>query len=299
MSEENTQEVEVQTDDQFEVEIVDDTPEEDRGRPRRPEGHEPQVPDDDELADYSGKVQDRIKKLRFEYHEERRAKEEAERIREEAIQAAKKLYEENEALKGKLSKGEEALVNQAKTRVQAELDRAKAAYKQAYETGDTDAIIEAQSKLSELSAQKLQYDRYKPKKPQPAQPAPQFQQQQQPQQSFKPDDEAVEWAQRNPWFGKNKKMTSFAMGVHDELVSEGIDPRSPEYYERIDQEVRGTFPNEFDEPRQNRGTVVAPASRSSKSPRKITLTQTQVALAKRLGLSPEQYAAQLLKEKAV
>jgi len=298
MSEENTQEVEVQTDDQFEVEIVDDTPEGDRGRPRRPEGHEPQVPDDEELTDYSGKVQDRIKKLRFEYHEERRAKEEAERIREEAIQAAKKLYEENEALKGKLSKGEEALVGQAKTRVQAELDRAKAAYKQAYETGDTDAIIEAQSKMSELSAQKLQYDRYKPKPAKPAQPAPDFQPQPQ-QQSFKPDDEAVEWAERNPWFGKNKKMTSFAMGVHDELVSEGIDPRSSEYYERIDQEIRGTFPNEFDEPRQNRGTVVAPASRSSKSPRKITLTQTQVALAKRLGLSPEQYAAQLLKEKAV
>ena len=298
MSEENTQEVEVQTDDQFEVEIVDDTPEGDRGRPRRPEGHEPQVPDDEELADYSGKVQDRIKKLRFEYHEERRAKEEAERIREEAIQAAKKLYQENEALKGKLSKGEEALVGQAKTRVQAELDRAKAAYKQAYETGDSDAIVEAQSKISELSAQKLQYDRYRPKKAKPAQPAPEFKPQPQ-QQSFKPDDEAVEWAQRNPWFGKNKKMTSFAMGVHDELVSEGIDPRSSEYYERIDQEIRGIFPNEFDEPRQNRGTVVAPASRSSKSPRKITLTQTQVALAKRLGLSPEQYAAQLLKEKAV
>jgi len=298
MSEENAQEVETQADDQFEVEIVDDTPEEDRGRPRRPEGHEPQVPDDEELTDYSGKVQDRIKKLRFEYHEERRAKEESERIREEAIQAAKKLYEENEALKGKLSKGEEALVSQAKTRVQAELDRAKAAYKQAYETGDTDAIIEAQSKISELSAQKLQYDRYKPKPAKPAQPAPEFKSEPQ-QQSFKPDDEAVEWAERNPWFGKNKKMTSFAMGVHDELVSEGIDPRSSEYYERIDQEVRNTFPTEFDEPRQNRGTVVAPANRSSKSPRKITLTQTQVALAKRLGLSPEQYAAQLLKEKAV
>ena len=303
MSEENTQEVEVQTDDQFEVEIVDDTPEADRGRPRRPEGHEPQVPDDEELTDYSGKVQDRIKKLRFEYHEERRAKEEAERIREEAIQAAKKLYEENEALKGKLSKGEEALVGQAKTRVQAELDRAKAAYKQAYETGDTDAIIEAQSKISELSAQKLQYDRYKPKPVKPAQPAPEFNPQR--NQPIRPDNEAVEWAERNPWFGKDKKMTSFAMGVHDELVSEGIDPRSQEYYERIDQEIRDTFPNrntssnEFDEPRQNRGTVVAPASRSSKSPRKITLTQTQVALAKRLGLSPEQYAAQLLKEKAV
>lgn len=298
MSEEKTQEVEVQTDDQFEVEIVDDTPEGDRGRPRRPEGHEPQVPDDEELTDYSGKVQDRIKKLRFEYHEERRAKEEAERIREEAIQAAKKLYEENEALKGKLSKGEEALVGQAKTRVQAELDRAKSAYKQAYETGDTDAIIEAQSKISELSAQKLQYERYRPKPVKPAQPAPEFKPQPQ-QQSFKPDDEAVEWAERNPWFGKNKKMTSFAMGVHDELVSEGIDPRSSDYYERIDQEIRSTFPSEFDEPRQNRGTVVAPASRSSKSPRKITLTQTQVSLAKRLGLSPEQYAAQLLKEKAV
>ena len=92
-------------------------------------------------------------------------------------------------------------------------------------------------------------------------------------------------------------MTSFAMGVHDELVSEGMDPRSQEYYRLIDQEIRNTFPDKFDSPRQSAGTVVAPASRSSKTPRKITLTTTQVALAKRLGLTNEQYAAQLLKEK--
>lgn len=285
------QDVELETSDDFEVEIVDDTPEHDRGRPRRQEGKEPEIPEDDEISNYSEKVQDRIKKLKFEYHEERRAKEEAERISNEAANALKRLHEENEKLRHTLTKGENALVQQAKVRVQAELDRAKSAYKQAYEVGDTDAIIEAQEKLAALSAQKVQFDRYKPKEAQPQRP-PAL-----PVQQNRPDREAVEWAERNQWFGKNKRMTSFAMGVHDELVSEGIDPRSQEYYRRIDQEVRNTFPDQFDSPRQSAGTVVAPASRSSKTPRKITLTTTQVALAKRLGLTNEQYAAQLLKEK--
>jgi len=287
----------VETNDEesgFEIEVVDDTPEEDRGRPRRSENAEPEIPSDEELENYSDKVQGRIKKLRFEYHEERRAKEEAERLREEAIIAAKKLHEENQRLKSLSSKSEEALVNQAKTRVAAQLEQAKGMYRQAYETGDTDAILSAQEKLTELQAQKIQYDRYKPKK------APEKQEfivPQAPQQQFKPDAEAMDWADKNTWFGKNKKMTSFAMGVHDELVSEGIDPRSPDYYKRIDQEMRETFPHEFDEPVQNRGSVVAPASRSAKTSRKVRLTNTQIALAKRLGISNEMYAAQLMKEK--
>src|SRR6056300_1595848 len=136
---ENTEvEVEESDNSDFEVEIVDDTPEGDRGRPRRADDKEPEVPDDDEIANYSENVQSRIKKLRFEYHEERRRKEEAERVREQAVTDMQKLYEENQKLRETLTKGEGALVNQAKGRIAAELEKAKQAYKDAYESGDSD-----------------------------------------------------------------------------------------------------------------------------------------------------------------
>ena len=150
---------EVQVDDSVEtseaeveeVEIVDDTPEEDRGRPRRANNSEPEIPDDQEIEKYSGNVQSRIKKLKFEYHEERRAKEEAERIRETAIEDLKRLHEENQKLKETLSKGEGALVNQAKHRVEAELQKAKSNYKQAYEAGDSDAMVDANEQMARLA----------------------------------------------------------------------------------------------------------------------------------------------------
>jgi len=298
MSEEELQ-VETPEEDSsdFELEIEDDTPEEDRGRPRRPEGAEPDIGSDEELEDYSGKVQSRIKKLRFEYHEERRQKEEAQRLRDEAIAFAEKKFAEAENYRKRLTEGENVLVGEAKGRLEAELEKAKNAYKQAYEVGDSDALTEAQLRMSEITAKKSRYDSYRPKEYQPAQ-NPFAQAQQRVAQQVKSDPQAEDWASKNSWFGQNKRMTAYAMGVHDELVSNGVDPTSQEYYNEIDKAISEAFPSESGgSVRQESGSVVAPATRSSKSPRKIRLTQTQVALAKRLGLSPEQYAAQLMKEK--
>jgi len=285
------EQIEVSSDDGFEVEIVDDTPEEDRGRPRRADGKEPEVPDDDEIANYSENVQSRIKKLRFEYHEERRRKEEAERVREQAVTDLQKLYEENQKLRETLTRGEGALVNQAKGRIAAELEKAKQSYKDAYESGDSDAMIAANERLTLLTNEKLRYESYKPK-PVQQQKMPEYTQA--PQESVV-DDKAIDWASRNEWFQKDKAMTGYAYGIHEELVEDGIDPRSDEYYRQIDAKMREAFPHKFGHQRQQ-GTVVAPSSRSTKAPRKVTLTQSQVALAKRLGISPERYAAQLMKE---
>ena len=285
------EQIEVSYDDGFEVEVVDDTPEEDRGRPRRADGKEPEVPDDDEIANYSDNVQSRIKKLRFEYHEERRRKEEAERVREQAVTDLQKLYEENQKLRETLTRGEGALVNQAKGRIAAEIEKAKQSYKDAYESGDSDAMVAANERLTLLTNEKLRYESYKPK-PVQQQKMPEYTQA--PQESVV-DDKAIDWASRNEWFQKDKAMTGYAYGIHEELVEDGIDPRSDEYYRQIDSKMREAFPHKFGHQRQQ-GTVVAPSSRSTKAPRKVTLTQSQVALAKRLGISPERYAAQLMKE---
>ncbi len=288
-------------DDGFVIEVVDDTPEPDRGKPRRAEDAEPQVPEDDEIQSYSEGVQKRIKQLKFEYHEERRRKEEAARLQEEALRYAQQVKAENERLLRTLEEGEGVLVNQAKGRVSAELDKAKAAYKAAYESGDSDALIEAQERLTALQAEKMRYENYRPQPRQKAAPQPQYAQPQ--PQPPRPDEKALAWAQRNPWFEQDSEMTGYAYGLHEKLVKSGVDPRSDEYYNQIDRAVRRVFPDKFDDgqieevaPQRQAGNVVAPAARSGKKPRKVQLTSTQVALAKRLGLSNEQYAAQLMKE---
>ena len=289
-------------DDGFEIEVVDDTPEEDRGKPRRADGSEPQIPDDEEIENYNENVQKRIKQLKFEYHEERRAKEEAARLQDEALRYAEQIKQENDKLKRTINDGEAVLVNQAKGRVDAQLEKARAAYKSAYETGDSDALIEAQEAITKLSVEKDKYDSYKPR-PAP-QPVSQPQYQQETPQPPKPDQRALEWAKNNDWFEKDPEMTGYAYGLHEKLVKSGIDPRSEEYYSEIDDAVRRVFPDKFDDgpiieesaPQRQTGNVVAPAARSGKKPRKVQLTSTQVSLAKRLGLSNEQYAAQLMKE---
>ena len=288
-------------DDGFEIEVVDDTPEEDKGKPRRAEGADPKVPDDDEIQSYSEGVQKRIKQLKFEYHEERRAKEEAARLQEEALKYAQQIQQENERLRKTLEEGEGVLVNQAKGRVAAELDKAKAAYKAAYETGDPDALIEAQEKLTMLQNEKIRYENYKPQPRQQQSPQPQYQQPT--PQPNRPSDRALQWAQRNDWFEKDSEMTGYAYGLHEKLVKSGVAPDTEEYYNQIDNAVRRVFPDRFDDvsfeetaPQRQAGNVVAPAARSGKKPRKVQLTSTQVSLAKRLGLSNEQYAAQLMKD---
>ena len=288
-------------DDGFEIEVVDDTPEEDKGKPRRAEGADPKVPDDDEIQSYSEGVQKRIKQLRFEYHEERRAKEEAARLQDEALKYAQQIQHENEKLRKTLEEGEGVLVNQAKGRVAAELDKAKAAYKAAYETGDPDALIEAQEKLTMLQNEKIRYENYKPQPRQQQAPQPQYQQPT--PQPNRPSDRALQWAQRNDWFEKDSEMTGYAYGLHEKLVKSGVAPDTEEYYNQIDNAVRRVFPDRFDDvsfeetaPQRQAGNVVAPAARSGKKPRKVQLTSTQVSLAKRLGLTNEQYAAQLMKD---
>ena len=300
-------EVEIVESDELEIDIVDDTPVEDRDRPKKKTEKEPEASDDDEISSYGENVQKRIKQIKYEYHEERRAKEEAQRIREEAVSYAQKLQEENNRLRKTLDDGENTLVEQAKTRVDAQINNAKIKYKEAYETGDPDKIIEAQEELNALQNEKFRVNSYKPQKRQAETPVPQAPAEQPVQQpQIQLDDRTKQWASENQWFGEDEEMTGFAFGVHERLKKNGIDPTNPqrveEYYSAVDEAMRKRFPDKFDEveveeapPRQT-GNVVAPANRSAKKPRRVQLTSTQVSLAKRLGVTPEQYAAQLLKE---
>ena len=282
--------------DEVEIEVVDDTPKKDRNRkPSDP----PEEITDDELEDYSEKVRKRLQHFSKGYHDERRAKETAFREKEEALRIAQQLVEENNKLKGTVGKNQEILLDQAKRATNAELEQAKAKYKQAYESGDSDAVLEAQEALTsaKIKADRLSNFRL------PVQEPEKVVQQQQITQAPSADDKAVRWQQDNSWFGSDDEMTSFALGLHQKLVKQGVDPRSDEYYEKINSRMRQVFPEEFsfDEPEQveekprKKANVVAPATRST-APKKIVLTQTQVAIAKRLGVPLELYAQKVAEE---
>lgn len=302
MSDQNDDfEVEMETEDDLEIEVQDDTPEPDKGKPKAAEVEpEPKGADDDDLEGYSESVKKRINKLKFDQHAERRAKEEALRLREEAIAYAEKIRKENEELRKAYAEGESVLVNQAKARVESQLAVAKAKYKAAYESGDADAVLAAQEDLLKLQVEHDRVSNYKPRPVQPSAPVPT--QPAQPQIA-KPDDRAMKWAEKNTWFMTDKAMTGYAMGVHEDLVAQGIDPKSDLYYSRIDEAVRRTFPDKFADgsteekaPRRQAGPVVAPAVRSTKAPRKVVLTSSEAALAKRLGVPLKVFAAQKLKD---
>ena len=289
-------------DDDFEIEVVDDVPAEEK--PRRAADAPAEIPEDDDLEGYSEQVQKRLKKLTFEAKEAARQQAEAIRLREEAINYAKALAEQNKKLQDDIQKSQGFVVDQAKGRLEAEIEKAKIAYKQAYEAGDSDGLIEAQARLTRLQNDHYRWDTFKP----PARPtaettAPAVQQQPR-QQQVQLTTNQQQWLANNDWYGKDRRMTSFALGVHEELVYNGIEPDTKQYYDEKDRELRRTFPDKFSDgeevevnARQRKpAAVVAPAARSAKTPRKIRLTSTQVAIAKRLGLTNEQYAAQLLKE---
>lgn len=290
---------------ELEIEIVDDTPEQDRGRPRRPEGKEPEIPEDDEIANYSEGVQKRIKKLRYEFHEERRAKEDVARQLNEATTFAKRIMEEKKRMEDALRKGEEILVENAKSKVESELELVRRKFKEAYDAGDSDGLAAAQERMAELSVQKVSAVNYRPVyKPESEERQPQYE----PVVRQPTDPKAVDWAKKNNWFGRDQLMTDYAKHVHDRIVVfDRVDPRTEEYWQTLDGEMRKRFPEMFDEPdddgrsdrqvRQQTSNVVAPASRSSAAkPRKqVKLTATEVSLAKRLGITVEQYAAEKMK----
>jgi hypothetical protein len=282
---------------EVEIEVVDDTPKKDRNRkPSDP----PEDVTDEELEDYSEKVRKRLQHFSKGYHDERRAKETAFREKEEALRIAQQLVEENNKLKGTVGKNQEVLLDQAKRATNAELEQAKSRYKQAYESGDSDAVLEAQDALTSA---RIKADRLNNFKLPPVQQPEKVVQQQQITQAPSADDKAVSWQQNNSWFGSDDEMTSFALGLHQKLVKQGVDPRSDEYYEKINSRMRQVFPEEFsfDEPEQveekprKKANVVAPATRST-APKKIVLTQTQVAIAKRLGVPLELYAQKVAEE---
>ena len=291
-----TKKVKVEASDDVEIEVVDDTPKKDRNRkPSDP----PEEVTDDELEDYSEKVRKRLQHFSKGYHDERRAKEAAFREKEEALRIAQQLVEENNRLKGTVGKNQEILLDQAKRATMAELEQAKIKYKQAYESGDSDAVLAAQE---ELTSVKIKADRLNNFKL-PVQEPEKVVQQQQIAPAPTADEKAVRWQQDNSWFGSNDEMTSFALGLHQKLVKQGVDPRSDEYYEKINSRMRQVFPEEFsfEEPEQveekprKKANVVAPATRST-APKKIVLTQTQVAIAKRLGVPLELYAQKVAEE---
>lgn len=276
-----------------EVEIIDDTPVEDRGR--KPMEEPPKEFTDDEIATYNEAVQKRIKHFTKGYHEERRAKEAALREREEAVRVAQAIIEENKRLKSTVSQNQEALLEQAKKATQVELEKAKEEYKKAYDMGDSDALVAAQENLTaaKIKAERvanfklpsLQEDEPKLKTEVEA-PKPVF------------DEKATTWRSKNQWFGQDELMTAYALALHNRITKqERVDPSSEEYYQKIDAEMRQRFPEQFessDAPPQKKATVVAPATRST-APKKIVLTQTQVNIAKRLGLTPEAYAVEVAK----
>jgi hypothetical protein len=281
-----------------EIEVVDDTPEEDRYR--TPMVEAPQDPTEEELATYSESVKNRFKHFTKGYHEERRAKEAATREKDEALRIAQAVFEENKRLKGSVNQGQNVLLEQAKRVINTEIEDAKRIFKEAYEAGDSDKLLEAQEALTNAKIRADKVNNFKPTPLQetetPVQIAPQ------PQQAAPVDEKLLAWQDQNQWFGSNKRMTSYALGLHEELVENGIRVGSDEYYRRIDTDIRERFPDQVGagesadaKPQRTKSNVVSPATRST-APKKIVLTQTQVNLAKRLGVPLELYARKVAEE---
>ena len=293
--------VSVEDDGDVEVEVVDDTPIQDRGR--RPLDREVEDPTDDEIENYSDKVKGRIKELTHARHDERRAKEATIREKQELERLAQQLINENKQLKQYVSNGTEQYGTMAKSAAEAELDKARRQYKDAQEAFDTDAIIAAQEAMTDAKWKLEQAKNFRPPPLQTEEYAVQTRQSA-PEQA-QPDEKTLRWQAKNQWFGANgfEEVTSYALGLHQKLVNNGVDPRTDEYFDQINDRVKSKFPEVFggteDKPRsgdspRRPAAVAAPATRSSGA-KKVQLTQTQVALAKKFGLTPQQYAAQVAK----
>jgi len=282
-----------------EIEVVSDVPPEDRGRkPSEP----PEEVTNKELENYSDKVKKRIQHFSKGYHDERRAKETAQREREELERYAKKLLEDNQKLKSSVDKGHNALIASAKKQTESEVALAKKQYREAYEAGEAGAVVEAQDALTSASIRKDKVANLRPRAEVPLQTGRNAVQSPEsvPQQpEVQRDPKAIEWANNNSWFGSDDEMTAFALGLHTKLTKEGVNPQSDDYYGKINARMREIFPGQFDdgiddseEPRKKSSTVVAPATRST-GPKKIRLTESQQTIARRLGVPLKQYAEQV------
>jgi hypothetical protein len=297
----NGEDVEITVEGDVDVEVIDDTPSKDRGYAPA-EGVEDAS--DEELAQYTEGVQKRLKALTHARHDERRAKETALREREELERVAHRLVEENKKLKQYVSTGEQAYAGSMKSVADAEYEMARKKFKEAHEAFDSDAILEAQSDLMKAQLKLERAANFKPSALQ--EEANDVQIPASTQQVSKPDEKTLRWQARNQWFGQSDQlsdeMTAVALLAHKDLVNSGIDPRSDDYFARIDARLKKRFPefysSEDTKPEIRKATtVVAPASRSTGS-KKVRLTTTQIAIAKRLNVPLELYAKQLVAQEA-
>jgi hypothetical protein len=299
----------------FELEIEDDTPPADKFAEPPLSKDEVEELEKDNHEDYSKRVKERIDKMKKAWHDERREKEAALREQQEAINLAKRVMEEHKKLREAYSTGEKEYISTFQNAAELQLEVAKQAYREAVESGETDRIVEAQAKLTEAS---LKQDKAKNFKPAPQVEEETFQTAQQTyQQPAQPavDPLTAKWLEKNTWYGPDEEMTALALGTHTKLEKEfgkgyiGTE----DYFKRIDSTMRKRFPENFsdevevetqaggDKPSQRAETksapVVAPATRSTAAKR-IVLKASQVALAKKLGLTPEQYAREMQKLEA-
>jgi hypothetical protein len=296
--------VEIDTEgDNVEVDIVDDTPAQDRDRKPLPKEMVEEL-EKDEMTEYSERVKERMAQLKKVWHDERREKEAAAREREEAVRFAQSIIEENRRLKSSLTTGEQSYIEVAKQAAEHEMSLAKREYGEAYDSGDTEKIIDAQQRLNSAQMKLAQVQNYRPQYEKALQEdTNDVNIEPQRSQVPKPDQKATAWQSENEWFGTDEEMTSLALGLHDKLVKSGVSPTSDEYYNTIDKTMRKRFPEyswedsldeEVPAQRTKPSTVVAPVTRST-APKKVRLTTSQLALAKKFGLTPEQYARETLK----
>jgi hypothetical protein len=294
--------IEIDSDTKVDIEIEDDTPAQDRNREPLPKEMVEDL-DADPMTEYSDRVKERMSQLKKVWHDERREKEAAAREREEAIRFAQTVTEENKRLKSTLSTGEQSYIQVAVQAAAHEMDIARSQYRDAYDSGDSEKLLDAHQRLTAAQYKLAETQNYRPQYEnalqednsrvniQPDRP-----------QIPRPDTKALAWQDKNSWFGQDEEMTSLALGLHEKLVRNGVSPNSEEYYKTIDKTMQKRFPEYFEDdsldeekPAQRKpSNVVASASRST-APKKVHLTKTQVALAKKFGLTPEQYARETLK----
>ena len=285
------------------VEEEDDTPAADKGKEPLPKDMVEELEKDD-LEGYSERVKQRMAQLKKVWHDERRAKEQAAREKDEAVAYAQKIAEHNKNLHTTLSTGEEDYIKTVVASAETDVSVAKRDYGEAYDSGDTDKIVEAQAKMNDAQLKLAQAKVLKPqyKTSQIAQSSVELNQNS-PSNIPKPDARAQAWQNANTWFGSDEEMTSLALGLHEKLVRSGVNPSTDDYYRRIDETMQKRFPENFrdnslepeEKPAQRKpSNVVAPATRST-APKKVRLSKTQVAFAKKLKLTPEQYAREMIK----
>jgi hypothetical protein len=289
------------TDEEIIVDVEDNTPLEDRNK----EPMEEKVKADlynDELEDYSTKVKKKLIQMKRLAHEERREKENAVREQQEAISFAQKVMEENKRLKSNLNNSEKNVLATVQKAVAMEMDAAKRAYREAYDSGDTDKVMDAQEKLTQATLKSEKVKNFRPPALQEEETPVQMQSQPAPQ--FRPDPSAQAWQQENTWFGEDEEMTSLALGLHERLKREGVVVSSQDYYRKIDATIRRRFPEKFEEETEQnerqvarRSSVVAPATRST-SAKRVRLNPNEMSVAKKLNLTPEQYAKAKLEMEA-